>query len=62
MFGDVPDLVLLKSFALLLAISHQFVEIFLQILEHKVGFVDDSYDFFELNDVGVVHLAQCFDF
>ena len=61
LFGDVSDLILLQSFALLLAIGHQFVEILFKVLEHKVCLVDDSYDFLEFDDVGMVHFAKCLD-
>lgn len=62
LFGYKSNLVLLQFDAFFFTFSHEFIEIFFDILKHEVGLVDDSDDFFEFDDVGVVHFPQSFDF
>lgn len=60
--GDDSYLLLFEFGALLLAISHEFVEILFDVLKYEVGLVDDPDDLLEFDYVGVVHLAQRLDF
>jgi hypothetical protein len=56
LLGYEPNLVIFQFLPSLLAVSHEFVQIFLYVFEYKIGLVDNSNHFFELNDAGVIHL------
>ncbi len=58
LFCDMPDFPLFQFTALLLALSHQLVEILFDVFEHKVGFVDHTNDLLEFDYVRVIHLAK----
>lgn len=62
MFSDESNFVLLQFAAFFFAIRHQFVQIFFDVFKYKVGFVDHSDNFFEFDDVGMVHFPESLDF
>jgi len=56
------DFVLLEFDAFLLAISHEFVEIFLDVFEDEVGLVYHPNHLLEFYYIGMVHSSERFDF
>jgi hypothetical protein len=48
--------------SLFTAVSHQFEEIFFNVLKDEVGLIDDSDDLFEFDDVLMIHFSKGFDF
>ncbi len=59
---DEADFLLLQLPPFFLAVGHELIEVFLDILKDEVGLVDHADDFLEFDYVGVVHLAQGLDF
>jgi hypothetical protein len=60
--SNVSNLMLLQFLPLFTAVSHQFKEIFFNVLKDEVGLIDDSDDLFEFDDVLMIHFSEGFYF
>lgn len=60
--SNISNLMLLQFLPLLTTIRHQFKQILFNVLKNKVGLIDDSNDFFEFDDILMIHLSEGFYF
>ena len=61
LFSDMPDFPFCESLSSLFSLSGQFIEVLLNILKNKVGLVDNPNNFFESNNIRVIHFSESLD-
>ena len=61
LFGDMSNFPFCESLPSLFSFSSQFIEIFLNVLENKVGLVDNPNNFLESNNIRVIHFSESLD-